>query len=84
MVSSGKMTICLLYDSLLIVPRRRVRLALKSATVLKIHLEMEWVSFWQLLLLKVVNKALIWSGMGEVVLAYTSPTLYPPSPPTVL
>ena len=26
---------------------------------------------------------LLWSGMGEVVLARTSPTLHPPSPPTV-
>ena len=25
----------------------------------------------------------LWSGMGEVVLARTSPTLHPPSPPTV-
>ena len=25
----------------------------------------------------------LWSGMGEVVPACTSPTLYPPSPPTV-
>ena len=27
---------------------------------------------------------LLWSGMGEVVPARTSPTLHPPSPPTVL
>ena len=26
----------------------------------------------------------LWSGMGEVVPAHTSPTLHPPSPPTVL
>ena len=26
----------------------------------------------------------LWSGMGEVVAARTSPTLHPPSPPTVL
>ena len=26
----------------------------------------------------------LWSGMGEVVPARTSPTLHPPSPPTVL
>ena len=25
----------------------------------------------------------LWSGMGEVVPAHTSPTLHPPSPPTV-
>ena len=48
----------------------------QSAKFLKIYLKMEWDS----------NCSLkpLWSGMGEVVSARTSPTLHPPSPPIVL
>ena len=48
--------------------------------------------FWYVLTLKVLNFRKftsycslkpLWSGMGEVVSARTSPTLHPQSPPTV-
>ena len=52
----------------------------KSAKFLEIHLEMERMD---LLTVTVALKPL-WSGMGEVVPARTSPTLHPPFPPTVL
>ena len=53
---------------------------------------MSWYRYWQCLTLKVLNfwkftsycsLKPLWSGMGEVVPARTSPTLHPPSPPTV-
>ena len=46
-----------------------------STKFLKIRLEMEWMDLCRL--------KPLWSGMGEVVLARTSPTLHPPFPPTV-
>ena len=57
----------------------RFDLTLKSAKSLKIHLEMDW---WISDIYCSLNP--LWSGMGEVVLASTSPILHPPSPPNML
>ena len=46
---------------------------------LKVHLEMGWVDLDSNYSLKP-----LWSGMGEVVPARTSPILLLPPPPTVL
>ena len=44
------------------------------------RLEMEWVDLFD----SYCSLKPLWSGMGEVVPAHTSPILHPPSPPTVL
>ena len=63
----------------------------KSATYF-INMRAHYIQIWYILTLKVLNfwkftsySSLkpLWSGMGDVVPARTSPTLHPPSPPTV-
>ena len=44
-------------------------------------LTLKVLNFWKFT--SYCSLKLLWSGMGEVVLARTSPTLHPPSPPTV-
>ena len=51
-----------------------------SAIFLKIHLEMEWVDLSD----SYCSLKPLWSGMGDVVPARTSPTLHPPCPPTAV
>ena len=51
----------------------------KSAKFPEIHLEMGW---W--ISDSDCSTKPLWSGMGEVVPARTSPTLHPPFPPTLL
>ena len=63
-----------------------------AVIVLFKSVQMHKLSWLALLTLKVLNfwKFIsycslkpLWSGMGEIVPARTSPTLHPPSPPTV-
>ena len=52
-----------------------------SAIMLLLRLSLKVLNFWKLT--SYCNLKPLWSGMGEVVPARTSPTLHPPSPPTV-
>ena len=45
------------------------------------HLTLKMLNFWNFT--SYCSLKPLWSGMGEVVPARTSPTLHPPSPPTV-
>ena len=45
------------------------------------RITLEVLNFWKIS--SYCSLKPIWSGMGEVVPARTSPTLHPPSPPTV-
>ena len=45
------------------------------------HLTLKVLNFWKFT--SYCSLKPLWSGMGEVVPAHTSPTLHPPSPPTV-
>ena len=45
------------------------------------HLTLKVLNFWKFT--SYCSLKPLWSGMGEVVPARTSPTLHPPSPPTV-
>ena len=45
------------------------------------ELTLKVLNFWKFT--SYCNFKILWSGMGEVVPARTSPTLHPPSPPTV-
>ena len=52
-----------------------------------VHLTLKVLNFWKFTItiyyLLLCSLKTLWSGMGEVVSAHTSPTLHPPSPPTV-
>ena len=55
-----------------------------SRCLLVVHLEpltLTVLNFWKFT--SYCSLKPLWSGMGEVVPAHTSPTLHPPSPPTV-
>ena len=58
----------------------------KSIWKVKVHvkvysLTLKVLNFWKLT--SYCRLKPLWSGMGELVLAPTSPTLHPPSPPTL-
>ena len=54
---------------------------LSDCTVCVHHLTLKVLNFWKFP--SYYSLKPLWSGMGEVVPARTSPTLHPPSPPTV-
>ena len=53
----------------------------KTYSYSNIHLTLKVLNFWKFT--SYCSLKPLWSGMGEVVPARTSPTLHPPSPPNV-
>ena len=68
--------VMLSYNSVPDIPR-----LLPCFTFCKIDLTLTVLNFWKFTCYCSLKP--LWSGMGEVVPAHTSPTLHPPSPPTV-